>query len=213
VVHVSRRCVFAARRWPSPDTNPHQYTAYFPDRDLGGARTWCYTMVQGMATRFYGGSMDQSVASLLAELLHQEQALQFDRFDNVDAYQLGQLCADTARAEGLGVTIDICRNGQQLFHAALAGTSADNDEWVKRKNRVVNRFGHSSFYMGAYYKSRSTTIQDSALLDPTQYAAHGGAFPIIVKHVGVVGTVTVSGLPQADDHAFVVRMLTKFINS
>jgi uncharacterized protein (UPF0303 family) len=155
--------------------------------------------------------MDQNTESLLAELLLQEQALQFDRFDNGDAYRLGQLCVDTALADGLGVTIDICRNGQQLFHAALPGTSTDNDEWIKRKNRVVNRFGHSSFYMGAYYRSRGTTIQDSALLDPTQFAPHGGAFPIIVKNVGVVGTVTVSGLPQAEDHAFVVRMLTRFL--
>jgi uncharacterized protein (UPF0303 family) len=29
--------------------------------------------------------------------------------------------------------------------------------------------------------------------------------------VGVVGTVTVSGLPQADDHAFVTEMIGGFL--
>jgi uncharacterized protein (UPF0303 family) len=29
--------------------------------------------------------------------------------------------------------------------------------------------------------------------------------------VGVVGTVTVSGLPQADDHAFVTEMISAFL--
>ncbi len=107
--------------------------------------------------------------------------------------------------------MDICRNGQQLYHCALAGTSADNDEWIKRKNRVVNRFGHSSFYMGNLYKSKNTTIQDSALLDHREYAPHGGAFPVIVKNVGVVGTITVSGLPQQEDHQLVVQVLADYL--
>ncbi len=98
-----------------------------------------------------------------------------------------------------------------MFHCALTGTSADNDEWIKRKNRVVNRFGHSSFYMGNLYKSKNTTIQDSALLDPREFAPHGGAFPVIVKNVGVVGTITVSGLPQQEDHQLVVQVLAEYL--
>jgi uncharacterized protein (UPF0303 family) len=44
------------------------------------------------------------------------------------------------------------------------------------------------------------------------FAAHGGAFPVRIKDVGVVGTVTVSGLPQADDHAFVTEMIGAFLD-
>jgi uncharacterized protein (UPF0303 family) len=42
--------------------------------------------------------------------------------------------------------------------------------------------------------------------------AHGGAFPVIVHRVGMVGTVAVSGLPQADDHALVVEGLTRYLS-
>ena len=41
------------------------------------------------------------------------------------------------------------------------------------------------------------------------YACHGGSFPIQVKGGGCVGVVTVSGLPQRDDHILVVQVLAE----
>ena len=37
--------------------------------------------------------------------------------------------------------------------------------------------------------------------------------PVLVAGVGPVGTVGVSGLPQADDHAFVVEQLGRFLEA
>lgn len=148
---------------------------------------------------------------LLEELRKQEETLQFTEFTNDTAYSLGQLLVELACQDGLGVTIDIIRHGQQLFHVALPGTSSDNDEWIKRKVRVVNRFGHSSFYMGIHYKRQNTTMQEKALLDPAEFAAHGGSFPVIIRKVGVVGTITVSGLPQEEDHKLVVRAIRQYL--
>ena len=50
-------------------------------------------------------------------------------------------------------------------------------------------------------------------LEPLLFAAHGGSFPITVRDVGVIGTVTVSGLPQAQDHALVVEALQTFLGA
>ena len=148
---------------------------------------------------------------LLEELRRQEETLQFSEFTNDTAINLGLLLVELARQDNLSVTIDIIRHGQQLFHAALPGTAADNDEWIKRKVRVVNRFGHSSYYMGIRYKSQNTTMQEKAYLDPAEYAAHGGSFPVIIRNVGAVGTITVSGLPQEEDHKLVVRAIRRFL--
>ncbi|HKN55424.1 MAG TPA: heme-degrading domain-containing protein [Amycolatopsis sp.] len=147
----------------------------------------------------------------LALLTEQEERLQFTRFDNETALALGEQLLSAARERALSVTISVRRNGQRLFHAALPGTSADNDAWIDRKSRVVDRYGHSSFLIGTRFRAKGGSFEEHSRLDLDKYAAHGGVFPVIVRDVGVVGTVGVSGLPQADDHAFVVEQLEIFL--
>ena len=45
----------------------------------------------------------------------------------------------------------------------------------------------------------------------SQFAAHGGAFPILLRGTGCIGTVAVSGLPQLEDHRLVVETLKAFL--
>jgi len=102
----------------------------------------------------------------LAELAAEERELQFASFDNDDAWALGLALVDAARERQASVAIDITRNGQQLFHAALPGTAPDNDAWIERKTRVVHRFGHSSLYMGQLCREQGTTLAEKYGLDP-----------------------------------------------
>ncbi len=148
---------------------------------------------------------------ILKTLLLQEQELQFTNFNEATAWQLGTQMVERAMHDKLPITIDITRGQQQLFHASMPGTAADNDEWVKRKVRLVNRFGHSSFYMGQLLKHKGKMIEQSYLISESEFAAHGGCFPIIVKGTGMVGTITVSGLPQEEDHKLVVESIRAFI--
>ena len=155
--------------------------------------------------------MTNKYTELLKELLEQEQEIRFKSFSNDMAFAVGTALLEAAKSKGKPVTIDISRNGQQLFHFAMEGTSLDNEVWIKRKNNVVNRFGHSSFYMGISLQSKSQTMEEKYLISSSEYAAHGGAFPLIIRGVGVVGTITVSGLPQQEDHELVVTTLKQLL--
>lgn len=148
---------------------------------------------------------------LLEELLLEEQQLQFAKFNEDTAWEIGSWLVEYAAQNKLPITIDIQRGEQQLFHASRPGTSADNDQWIKRKVRLVNRFGHSSFYIGQLLKSEGKSLEEMFLLAESEYAPHGGCFPIIIKETGVVGTITVSGLPQEDDHKVVVQALKSYL--
>ena len=76
---------------------------------------------------------------------------------------------------------------------------------------IVRRFGHCSLWVGQTARDRGQSAYEVFALDPATYAAHGGAFPILVRGTGCVGTVAVSGLPQLEDHRVVVEVLEAFL--
>ena len=152
-----------------------------------------------------------SGAGLLDVLAAQERHLVFDHFDEATAWDLGVALRTAALTAGLPVAVSVRRNGQRLFHAALPGASADNDGWLARKSAVVDRYGRSSLRVGEQFRAEGTTFEASSLLDPSAYAAHGGAFPVLLRATGCIGTMAVSGLPQLEDHRLVVEVLAHFL--
>ncbi len=151
------------------------------------------------------------LAALIEELEELERRLLLPGVDHDDAWALGGLLVQLGRDRGLAITVDVRRHTHQLFHAALPGTTPDNDAWVERKAAVVVRFNASSYLVGRRLAARGASPGVGDGPDPARYAAHGGSFPLRVAGTGVVGTVTVSGLPQAQDHALVVEALEAFL--
>jgi uncharacterized protein (UPF0303 family) len=151
----------------------------------------------------------------LDRIARQERELQWTSFNENDAWQLGSTLRELAAERQLAIVIDIRRfaphlgnqPGAPLFYAALAGTSPANAEWARRKANVVARLHRSSYAIGLGLKQSNTTLQQRQALPESDYASHGGAFPITVAGTGVIGSVTVSGLAQRDDHELVVEAL------
>jgi uncharacterized protein (UPF0303 family) len=137
----------------------------------------------------------------------QERELQLVRLDAEVAWDLGTRLRIMARGRGLAVVIDVRRFGQPLFYTALDGTTPDNAEWVRRKCNLVARLHRSSYAIGLSLKEKNDTLLGKYGLPVADYAAHGGCFPLTVASAGVVGCVTVSGLPQRADHELVVEAL------
>jgi uncharacterized protein (UPF0303 family) len=149
-----------------------------------------------------------SVAEDRAAIAAQERQLVFPHFDPHTAWSLGSRLRALAEERKAPVVIDIRRFGdphQQLFYAALPGTTPDNARWVLRKSKVVARFHRSSYAMGLALQEQGVTFAAKYALPDEEYATHGGAFPITVANAGLIGCVTVSGLPQRVDHELVVE--------
>ena len=146
----------------------------------------------------------------IAALILQESTLTLPGFTPDTAWQLGTTIRDLALTRGLSLVVDVRRFGsphQQLFYTALEGTTPDNVEWVRRKNNVVARFHRSSYAVGLKLRAKNETLATQQGLPLADYAVNGGAFPLAVPGAGVIGSATVSGLPERDDHELVVEAL------
>ncbi len=141
----------------------------------------------------------------LEAIAKQERELVFPEFDEDIAWKLGSRLRELASTRRLPVAIEVRRFGQPLFYCALNGSTPDNAEWVRRKGNVVARFHRSSYAIGLGLKEANSTFTEKYELSTADYASHGGSFPLIVKGAGVIGSVTVSGLPQRADHELVVE--------
>ena len=148
----------------------------------------------------------------LVRIALQEDKLQFESFDADAAWSVGRWIHDAAAERKLGIAIDITLAGAPLFYSALLGATPNNAEWIRRKKNVVGRFHRSSYAVGLDYERRNTTLEARTGAPLVDFVAAGGCFPIrMKKSAAVLGTVTVSGLPERDDHELVVQALAQHL--
>jgi uncharacterized protein (UPF0303 family) len=147
----------------------------------------------------------------LEKIALQEKRLQFKHFDAGVAWTVGTALKAAGEKLNAAVAIDIQLHGFPLFAYAMTGTTPDNWEWIRRKRNVVMRYHRSSYAIGLKHERAKTTLQGTTGLDLRDYSTHGGCFPIFVIGTGCVGTITVSGLPQREDHALVVSVLQDYL--
>ncbi|MGF1681400.1 heme-degrading domain-containing protein [Photobacterium minamisatsumaniensis] len=146
----------------------------------------------------------------LTHLLAQETELQFAYFNNEAAWKLGYAIKQATEKISASVAIEIYAFEQVLFSYAMPETNKDHQDWVRRKRQSVLRYGHSSYYLGQYNASKLREFESQVHIDVREYCAHGGSFPIRIKGSGLVGAITVSGLPQVDDHILVINTLREY---
>lgn len=149
----------------------------------------------------------------LARVALQEERLRFPRFDAAIAWELGLALKRAADERGVSVALDISTPSYTLFSHAMDRATPDNAEWVRRKRNVTLRFSKSSYAIGLMLKRDGRTLRETQGLKDDDYMAHGGCFPIrLVGSSLVIGAITVSGLPQRDDHDLLTRTLARFLS-
>ena len=141
------------------------------------------------------------------QLESQAEQLEFSSFSAKDSLHLGELALSIARSRGLPIAIEVWRTDRLVFKAALPGTSAENDDWLRRKKNVADKFEDSTMAVRVRHEEQGLDFNTATLLPLVDYAAHGGGSPIKVIDTGTVGFFGISGLPQVEDHKLIIECL------
>ena len=151
-----------------------------------------------------------AAADDIALIKTQEQELVLQSFDEHVAFALGSAIYHRAKAENLGLVVDVRTWDRQMFFAATPGTSADNTEWVRRKINTVRRFSKASYRL-VVERGGDAVFSDIVYAPASDYVIAGGGFPLRVAHAGIIGSLTISGLPGRSDHGVAVDALCDYL--
>jgi uncharacterized protein (UPF0303 family) len=154
-------------------------------------------------------TIDEQITILETELVE----IQLPRFDAGVAWKIGTFIHKQADAAGKQIACEVSRPGQQLFYFAMSEIAPDGEAWIRRKRNVVERFHKSSLLMRLLADKQGRPLLERYALSPSDYSASGGGVPIVVRGSGCVGTVTVSGLTQFEDHALGVQALREVLST
>ena len=141
----------------------------------------------------------------------QEERLRFAEFDALTAWEVGLSLRQAGEARNAPIIVDIQLWTMPLLSFALPGAAPSNYDWARRKRNSVAHFHRSTYLLGRMFTRDGKTLRDQGELPERDYAVHGGGFPIWLAGTGCVGAVTVSGLPQREDHSFVVAAIASVL--
>jgi uncharacterized protein (UPF0303 family) len=154
--------------------------------------------------------MNEPRESDIPKVIRQEELLVFRSFDEADAWNLGCALREEAEKYDAGLVIDIRSGNQILFNSFMPGATIENIDWVRKKINLVQIMKTSSYLIGLEVKFGIGEEKIKGLSD-VDYAWHGGCFPVRLTTGEVVALVTVSGLPQRDDHILVTDVIADYL--
>lgn len=153
-----------------------------------------------------------TVEELTKILEMQEEILQFSSFTNADAWELGLMVVAEARRLGASIAVRIqLNNGYTVFQYGMDGTNLCNEQRMVRKENTVRFMEESSMRFCMELRQNQESMEER-FLDPREYAACGGGFPIRVEEVGVIGSIVVSGMDHVSDHDLLVKCISKYLH-
>lgn len=148
---------------------------------------------------------------LLQKCIREEKELVFERFSREDAFEFGCLLHGNSKRYPDPCCFEITVNGLAVFRYFPQGSIPDSELWLRRKRNSVDLMQMSSLHFMAWLDDRGETLADRRL-DPADYAAGGGGFPITLRGTGVIGSICVSGMPDhLLDHRLVVESAAEFL--
>ena len=136
----------------------------------------------------------------------------FERFSFEIAHQIGDYLKARAIEAKLPIIIDISSPTMTYYHVANYGSTANNEGFIRRKGNSVLLFHHSTWWISYKVDHDSIAMHQKYGTNDEDYSILYGGWPIIVKDLGVIGSICMSGLSQEEDNQLIIDALNHIFN-
>lgn len=153
------------------------------------------------------------LADEIERIEKEEAELELPRLSDTDIWTLGSRLREQSIKRGGSIAIQIIRGGVNAFSHLAGRATADDLDWARRKAAVSQRFDRSRLRMALMLEAKRKTLSERYAIPEAEFAAAGGAMPLRVRGVGLVGAVAVSGFSESEDHDLVCEALAALIAS
>lgn len=145
-----------------------------------------------------------------AELKTEAQSLLLDSLTLREAVTIGQFATELADIKKLPVSIEVRMGSWCIYHISLEGASQGHDSWIDRKCAVVEHSKNASLLELVACEEQGESWYEKNGLSEENYAANGGAIPLMLRDSTLAGVLIVSGLAGPDDHRLAVASVKAF---
>ena len=133
--------------------------------------------------------------------------IELDKFNNRLALEMGLSILELARDRSQTIAINVSRLNHCVFQFIDDTLPADKHEWLRRKANVAKHFEESSLSVKKDLIKGKMTLEKTFGLDDANFVARGGSIPIFVRGIGMIATITISGLRDEEDHQLIIDAL------
>lgn len=133
--------------------------------------------------------------------------IELDHFSNRIAFDIGLKIVELAKSRNQHIAVEVSRLNHTVFLFVDDNLPADKHNWLRRKANVAKRFEESSLCVKNDLKEGQMSLEKTFGLDERDFIAKGGSIPIFIKNAGMIGTITVSGLRDEEDHNIIIESL------
>ncbi|MBC8586116.1 heme-degrading domain-containing protein [Youxingia wuxianensis] len=153
---------------------------------------------------------NNTIKQQLEHVIREEEELVFDSFTAKDAFAIGGALIARAEKEGKKITVGISLYRRNVFYASMDGCTPDNDSWLRKKENTVNHFYKSSHRVALEAKAGGYDLYEEFQLSRQDVVPAGGAFPIKINGMGIVGVIALSGMQSHEDHGYVADAIREY---
>ena len=147
----------------------------------------------------------------IRRLAEQERLLVFSRFGPEEAWALGNVLREVGLAQGAPIAIDVSLRDRTLFHCAMPGSTPTTPSGSDASATPCCGCGAPPTRSGARWRCQAKRRKRRTTCRSPTTPCTAASFPLLLHGAGCIGAVTVSGLPQRDDHRLVADGLAAIL--